>query len=699
MSCRIDETLSCTSLLLHRLSWPFSWRTHSGSPKEEVTDCPSGHYRETDKTFSLLPVQKNPDVQCRLAYREKQTLEPATGNINRMSSSRPFNRLAFAVSLILVTICLPVHATSHIGKTPEKHGQNASTEKTVTTPPVSTGQNALSQYRLGMKYYYGKGVKTDRTRGMEWLTRSARNGNRDAQYELYLIKNEKQEPFSRNSEALQWLAKAAENGHVDALFQMAVVTIFNPDDKDRVKNSLLWIKKAAEAGHPQAQNTMGSACEEGVEVEKNLPEALTWYEKSAAQGNGTALGNLARLYATGTGVPKNTGKAFELYEKALEKNDPETQLVFARFYRDGIHVEKNEAKAFELYQKSANQMYLPAITEMIAIYESGLLGQAADPEKAKKWNDIHKKIARYFPKVPQKSWSDNLLESVRHIITPTRIIFCLFMLFIGIHIHRKTKIKEGLDAYDKGRYQTAWAILSKKYAQKNPDVITTLGQMYLYGHVVDRNDKKALEYFIRAASERHTARFYIGLMFDEGLGVIRDREKAAYWYRRAAEGSPEALNNLGVLYYTGEGVAQNHEKAYQCFEKSADGDIVTAKANLACLVHQGAGVPKDEIKAFTITCECAETGHLAARYNLALYWRYVNPDKADKRKTLQMIVDCAHDGYRPAMRALMSIYEKGELGQSVNETLAGHWKNRLEEPVPIVETKALVYTVEKQTET
>lgn len=616
-----------------------------------------------------------------------------------MILSTPLHRVACIACIFLLSSALPSPARATATGIAET-GQNAQTGKTDTTPVPLVDKKAESQYRLGMQYYYGKGVSTNHTKGLELLTLSANNNNRDAQYELYRIKSKEQKLFSQDKEALQWLGKAAQNGHVEALYQMGAESLFNLEDKNRIKNSIIWIRKAAEAGHPQAQNAMGDACEAGIEGEKNIPEALRWYEKSAAQGNGAAFGNLARFYENGTGVPQNTGKAFELYKKALEKNDAGTQYVFAGYYREGIKVEKNEARAFELYEKSARQMYAPAIKELTSIYESGLLGQAPDSEKAKMWEDIHKKIARIIPEEPQPNLWDRLINLSRH-ISPGSIIYYVIALLAGLYFHRKNKIKQGLAAYDTGKYQTAYAILSSKYAGKNPDAQTTLGQMYLYGHVVEQDYKKAMEHFTRAASERYTAQFYIGLMFDDGLGVERDGKQAFCWYIKAAEnGSPEAQNNLGVLYHTGKGVRQNMEKAYRWLEKSADADCETAKANLACLIHQGAGIPKDEIRAFTITSAVAETGNLAARYNLALYWRHVNPAHADEQKTLQMIKDCANDGYRPAIEDLITVYEKGELGEPVNETLARHWKDRLDQPQALTEVKALIYQIgQKQTQT
>ena len=86
----------------------------------------------------------------------------------------------------------------------------------------------------------------------------------------------------------------------------------------------------------------------------------------------------------------------------------------------------------------------------------------------------------------------------------------------------------GLDAYDRGDYETAlkeWQLLAE---QGDGD-----------------------------------AQYYLGAMYHEGQGVPQDDQEAVKWYRLAAEqGDAKAQFNLGVMYANGQGVPQDYVLGY-----------------------------------------------------------------------------------------------------------------------------------------
>ena len=60
-------------------------------------------------------------------------------------------------------------------------------------------------------------------------------------------------------------------------------------------------------------------------------------------------------------------------------------------------------------------------------------------------------------------------------------------------------------------------------------------------------------------------------MYDEGRGVARDDRKAVEWFRKAAnQGHAFAQNNLGWMYKEGRGVARDDRKAVEWYRKSAN---------------------------------------------------------------------------------------------------------------------------------
>lgn len=616
-----------------------------------------------------------------------------------MISSSPINRVVCITCLFLLCAAQALQARSiTTGKT--ETAQNTQAGKADTTPVALTDKKAESQYRLGMKYYYGKGISANHSKGIELLTLSANSDNRDAQYELFRLKKEEKSRLISKEKALYWLEKAALNGHPDAMTEQGHRLLAEGRREDRWEKAFVFFNRAAQSGQPEALRILGYYYEYGIGVKKNLDKALEFYERSAAQNYSGGMSALARFYERGIGVNQNSDRAYELNRKALESNDPMAQFAFGNYYRTGKHVEKDNAKAFGYFQKSASQAYIPAIEEMVRIYDNGLLNQKIDPSKAKIWVELYKKHYDFLPS--KKFEFIDFLNILWDSFSFYGFMLCVFIILAIRRDHYLGKVARGFAYYKKGEYKLAHDIFTRKWAKINPDTFTTLGEMYLYGQGVEKNPEMAMSWFLKGSNKRrHRSQFLIGLMYEEGIGVERNRITAAYWYAESADsGNADAANNLGVLYYTGKGVRQNMETAYKWLEKSALANCETAKANLACLYHEGKGVPKDEVRAFEITSALAQTGNLPARYNLALYWRHVNPTHSDQQKTLQMIIDCANEGYRPAMQDLITVYEKGELGEPVNETLARHWKDKLDQRQAPTELKALTYqTGQEKTQT
>ncbi|WP_171251809.1 tetratricopeptide repeat protein, partial [Acinetobacter baumannii] len=62
------------------------------------------------------------------------------------------------------------------------------------------------------------------------------------------------------------------------------------------------------------------------------------------------------------------------------------------------------------------------------------------------------------------------------------------------------------------------------------------------------------------------AKYYLGILYEEGYGVTQDYKKAFEWYSKAAnQGNAEAQNNLGAMYALGQGVEQNYKKAFEWY--------------------------------------------------------------------------------------------------------------------------------------
>jgi len=135
--------------------------------------------------------------------------------------------------------------------------------------------------------------------------------------------------------------------------------------------------------------------------------------------------------------------------------------------------------------------------------------------------------------------------------------------------------QEGMDAFDRGDYDTAlkeWRPLAER------------------GHV--------------------GAQSLLGSMYDQGKGVPQDYQEAVRWYQKAAEqGHAWAQVNLGRRYAQGQGVAQNDQEAFQWVRKAAEQGYATAEGVLGSMYYEGRwGAPQDYVLARVWLTLAAEQG-------------------------------------------------------------------------------------------
>ena len=94
-----------------------------------------------------------------------------------------------------------------------------------------------------------------------------------------------------------------------------------------------------------------------------------------------------------------------------------------------------------------------------------------------------------------------------------------------------------------------------------------LGQMYLEGYGVLKDDKEAVKWYLKAAEQGNAlAQFSLAKKYQGGKGVLQDHKEAVRWYRKAAEqGYGPAQLDLGEMYHSGLGAFEDYVTAYAWF--------------------------------------------------------------------------------------------------------------------------------------
>lgn len=104
-----------------------------------------------------------------------------------------------------------------------------------------------------------------------------------------------------------------------------------------------------------------------------------------------------------------------------------------------------------------------------------------------------------------------------------------------------------------------------------------------------------------------------GLAFYKGSGVDKNFRKASEWFNKAAaKGHAGAQYNLGIMAYLGQGTDKDFAVAAKWFREAADQGHAAAQYNLGFLYYEGKGVAKDDLQAYTWIDRAANQGHKKA---------------------------------------------------------------------------------------
>ena len=198
-------------------------------------------------------------------------------------------------------------------------------------------------------------AKVQASGDVEAMKELARDGDAEAQMELWrLIENGRVKP-AHDAERIEWMRDAAEQGHAGA--QCALAEAYERGDsalipKDEV-TAATWFQAAANRGSPRAQGKLGgyyALGRGGLTQSGNL--ALRYWRQGAEKDDPLALYELGHAYETGYVAPVAMAEAVRFYQKAAERGQAEAMVRLAICYSEGKGVEKDE-RAFRRWINEA----------------------------------------------------------------------------------------------------------------------------------------------------------------------------------------------------------------------------------------------------------------------------------------------------------------------------------------------------------
>jgi uncharacterized protein len=230
-------------------------------------------------------------------------------------------------------------------------------------------------------------------------------------------------------------------------------------------------------------------------------------------------------------------------------------------------------------------------------------------------------------------------------------------------------------AFQRGYYLTAFALATRRVEEKNDiKAMTLLAELYANGYGVERNDRKAAEWY-RLAADRgdRDAMFALALFYLGGRTGAPDGEKGAKLLAAAAKlGHIGASYDLALLYLEGRVFPQDFTRAAELFRAAADAGNAEAQYALATLYKEGRGVEKDLTKAARLLAAAAAADNTDAEleYAIALFNGIGIP--RDQTTAASLLSKAAQKGNPVAQNRLANILAVGH-GVKADPVAAIKW--------------------------
>lgn len=145
--------------------------------------------------------------------------------------------------------------------------------------------NRLAEYYLAKIHLDEAGPVFDMEKGLEYLQRSADQGNQYAQYKLGSIYTNEKMTYYDLEKAMEYLQKSADQENQYAQYKLG--SIYADDELTcyNIEKAMEYLQKSAEQENQYAQCRLGMIYLFGKGVEKNKEIAEYWLKRSADQGN------------------------------------------------------------------------------------------------------------------------------------------------------------------------------------------------------------------------------------------------------------------------------------------------------------------------------------------------------------------------------------------------------------------------------
>lgn len=204
----------------------------------------------------------------------------------------------------------------------------------------------------------------------------------------------------------------------------------------------------------------------------------------------------------------------------------------------------------------------------------------------------------------------------------------------------------------------------EKLAKNNPAALVKLGDMYMEGQGVEKNEKKGVDYYKKALKKNDLEAMYkLSNAYLTGKGIKEDTSEGLRLLREAAEkGNVNAQKQLAYLYSNeNDYVYKVYDKAVKNFTLAADQGDLESQVTIGNFYLYGYHVDRNYETAFHYLDMAAKQGNAEAQFEMAnMYKNGIWVEKNDE-EAIKYFKLAADQGYAPALAILGEIYVDEEL--------------------------------------
>ena len=242
--------------------------------------------------------------------------------------------------------------------------------------------------------------------------------------------------------------------------------------------------------------------------------------------------------------------------------------------------------------------------------------------------------------------------------------------------------------YDRGvaelesNFEGAWEKINLAAANKYEPAMLTVAMMYYRGDYVELNEKYALEKFyeiIRLYPNNGYVYARIAECYFWGYGTEENDKKALEYYLKAWEKGYQDTNSnvatrIGILYHDN----RVYDEAAKWYQRAANGGCPEGKHFLAGYYELGiGGLPVNKKLAYKYWVEAAQDGFVLAIkkifHKFVYDYNFLDIKEDDNEKICNAMIKYAEQGDPEIQQILGDAYRSGKHGFEKNYEKAKQW--------------------------